>query len=339
MNITRHRPATVLALALLAAAAAHADQNQIYGIINPSVNTSKTGTVRQTYVDDNGSRLGFRGGEDTGGGLKGVYGLEMGYDASNGTPLAPFFRNSYVGLASSTWGTVAAGRLDIANPTGSPIYSLVSILRSLAPTDSGATATLVTYYNARNRVSNAIGYRSPDFGPFVFRARYYLRGATTAVDNENVTNQGRSLDLGLNYAAGPLRTGIAYGHDSRSGGLATNEMKHKWQTGVRYAFPNVEPYLLYGREYYVNTATTRDHVDYWTVGVKFYSGPHAVVVNHLQRQLQTSLTADKKKDQAAYMYALSKRTELQLFVDRDNADTTKVNVTKLTYGAGIKHTF
>jgi predicted porin len=359
MKITRHRSVAVLALALAGAAAAQpsqngqngngngngqngqngqGSQNQIYGLLLTSVNTSKTGPSRMTYVDDNGSRLGFRGFEGTGGGVTGLYGLEMGFDASNGTPMSPAFRNSYVGLVGSL-GTMAMGRLDSANPTGSPIYTQATQIVTFAPNDSGATGT-ATILNTRNRVSNAVGYRSPDWGPFVFRARYFMRGATAAtVDDEVVTNQGRSLDLGLNYAAGQWRAGFAYGHDSRLGGMGANEMKSKWQTGVRYAFKNVEPYLLYGRESYTSTATSRDSVNYWLAGTKFSTGPHAFVVNIMERDLQISRTAGRTKQQAAYMYALSKRTELQFFVDRDEADTSKLNVTKMTYAAGIRHAF
>jgi predicted porin len=39
------------------------------------------------------------------------------------------------------------------------------------------------------------------------------------------------------------------------------------------------------------------------------------------------------------MYKLSKRTELQAFVDVDDADSTKANDRTRAIGAGIRHDF
>src|SRR5256885_3210142 len=51
-----------------------------------------------------------------------------------GSLTTPAFRNSYVALRGSL-GTVALGRLDSANPTGSPLYSQVTGITSFAAND------------------------------------------------------------------------------------------------------------------------------------------------------------------------------------------------------------
>ena len=321
-------------LAAVAAPQALGQSAQVYGQVRLTVNSIK-GAADKEELRDNASRLGFRGTEDLGGGLAAAFGLEMGVDADTGASTAPAFRNSYVALKGA-FGTVALGRLDSANPTGSPLYSQVTAITSFAPNDAGATAIGTAILNSRNRTSNSIGYASPNWGGFSVRTRYYLRGAAATPD---VENGGKSLDLGLNYAAGALRAGVGFAKDTRSGGLATNEFDHKWQAGLRYGFGAIEPYALFGRDSYNNTATTRRDVDYWIVGAKYSQNAHAVILNLMKRDVQTSLTGERKRWQLAYTYALSKRTELQAFIDRDGVDSSRSNVAIRAVGAGIRHDF
>lgn len=306
----------------------------IYGQIRLTANNIE-GAGERKELRDNASRLGFRGKEDLGGGLGAFFGLEMGIDADTGSSTIPAFRNSYVGLRGD-FGTVALGRLDSANPTGSPLYSQVTAIVSFAANDAGATAIGTNILNARNRTSNSLGYQSPNWGGFDMRARYYLRGATATPD---VENGAKSLDVGLNYANADLRAGLGYARDSRPGGLLANEFSSKWQAGLRYAFGPVSPYAMVGSETYKNSATSRRDVRYWIVGAKYTQNAHSVVLNVMQRDVQTSLTAKRKREQIAYAYALSKRTELQAFIDHDGVDSSRNNVAIRAIGAGIRHDF
>lgn len=322
---------------LLAAAQwpASAQNAQIYGQVRLTANQVRAGSATTTELRDNASRLGVRGSEDLGGGAAALFGLEMGVEADSGAATTPQFRNSYVALRSA-WGTVALGRLDSANPTGSPLYSQVTAITSFAPNDAGATAIGTSILNARNRTSNALGYRSPEWHGFDVRARYYLRGLPASADTEN---GAKSLDLGINYAAGPVRAGIGYGRDSRPGGLLANELAHKWQAGVRYDFGAIEPYVLVGRDTFKNNATSRHDVDYWLVGARWSQNAHAVVLNVMQREVLASLTGERKRWQLAYTYALSRRTELQAFTDRDGIDSSRSNVAVRAVGVGVRHDF
>jgi predicted porin len=307
---------------------------QVYGQVRLSVNSIE-GAADRTELRDNASRLGFRGSEDLGGGLAAQFGLEMGFEADSGAATAPALRNSYAALRAR-WGAIALGRLDSANPTGSPLYSQVTAITSFAPNDAGATAIGTAILNARNRTSNALGYVTPTWNGFNMRARYYLRGLPATPDTEN---GAKSLDLGLNYTAAALRAGIGYARDSRPGGLLPNELAHKVQAGARYDFGAFEPYLIAGRDTFNGTATSRRHVDYWLVGAKYSQNAHAVVLNLMQRDVLASRTGERRRWQLAYIYALSKRTELQAFVDRDGVDSSRSNVAVRAIGAGIRHDF
>ena len=111
------------------------------------------------------SRLGFRGTEDLGDGLRALYTLEMGFAPDSGSSNQGgrlFGRQAFVGL-SGPWGSVTLGRqytmlfwsmLD-ADILGPNIYSSVSL-------DS---------YIANARADNALAYRGT-FGEFTLGATY-----------------------------------------------------------------------------------------------------------------------------------------------------------------------
>lgn len=320
----------------LAADAPPGSTVQLYGQVRLTANHLSSGSAgSKTELRDNASRLGFRGREDLGGGLGANFELEMGVDADTGAATVPQFRDSHVGLTGS-WGALSLGRLDSSNPTGSPLYSQVTSIVSFAPNDAGATAIGTSMLNARNRTSNALGYMSPTWNGLNLRARYYMRGTTAAPDTEDGS---RSVDLGVNYAAGPIRAAVGYGNDRRHGGLLANELSHKWQAGLRYDFGDIEPYVLVGREFYNKTRTSRHDVDYWLVGARYSTGVHALTLNVIKRDVQTSLTGERRRWQLGYTYALSKRTELQAFYDHDGVDSSRNNVRVRAFGVGMRHDF
>ncbi|HZE92262.1 MAG TPA: porin, partial [Rhizobacter sp.] len=111
---------SILAAALLScfASAGMAQSNvTIYGIMDASLARFDDGVNKVNRLDSGrnaASRLGFRGTEDLGGGLKAVFALESGMDASNGTLSgsgAMWNRWSYVGLEGG-FGGLRAGRQD-----------------------------------------------------------------------------------------------------------------------------------------------------------------------------------------------------------------------------------
>ena len=323
---------------LAVASATCAAQNvTIYGRLALTANQIDTGGISKVNeLRDNASRLGFRGIEDLGGGLRASFGLEMGFSADSGELTSPVFRNSYVALHGG-WGVVALGRLDSANPTGSPLYSQIISLTQFAPNDAGATATSTSMQNARNRTSNSIGYASPAWAGFNVRARYYYRGAGTTTELEDAA---RSFDLGLNYQAGNLKAGLGYAKDNRRGGLASNEFEDKWQAGANYQLtPALAVYLLGGTDRYKNTVTRRRDVDYAVLGAVYTHGVHKVVFNLMRRDVQTSLTGERNRQQLSYQYYLSKNTDLQAFIDKDGIDSSRSNVRVRAVGMGVRHNF
>lgn len=335
MKSTKSRTILTAAAAMAFSAGAHA-QVQVGGQIRLSVNRVEAGNKAAVHeLKDNASRLSFRGNEDLGGGLRAQFGLEFGYGADTGELGSPAYRHSYIGL-SGGFGAVALGRLDSANPTGSPLYSQVTAITSFAGNDAGATAIGTSMLNARNRTSNSIGYRSPRFGGAEVMARHYWRGAGTAAEAED---DARSFDLGILYRGGPVVAAVGYAKDNRANGLKNNEFDDKWQAGLRIDAGPVEPYVLFGADRYRNTATSRREVKYAIAGVRYQIGLHSLVLNLLQRDVQSSPAGKRKRAQAAWMYALSKNTELQVFFDNDGIDSSKSRVRVRALGAGLKKLF
>jgi len=119
-----HRHLVAAAAAACCQLSAHAQTGsnvQIFGIIDVAAEVAShvnagNGTSTSQYRLGLGSvpsRLGFRGTEDLGGGLKAIYTLEGGLSADTGTSSQGsrmWGRQAFVGL-SGDWGQVTAGRL------------------------------------------------------------------------------------------------------------------------------------------------------------------------------------------------------------------------------------
>jgi GBP family porin len=117
------RPVVSAAVMCLWAGASYAQSSvTLYGIIDSALiygNNEKTaqGVGRSGIEMDSGgisgSRWGFRGKEDLGGGLSAIFDLEDGFSSSNGklsNTGALWRRQSYVGVSSTQYGTVTLGR-------------------------------------------------------------------------------------------------------------------------------------------------------------------------------------------------------------------------------------
>lgn len=346
MRIRLTRLSFAMACAAAAPLAALAQSTvTIYGRLDTSLESTKTGSLTQALVRDNASRLGFRGTEDLGGGLNAVFGLEMGLAADTGVLTTPAFRNSYVGLTGG-FGAIATGRLDSVNPTGSPIYSLVTRHAEFVIHDAGATAIGTSVLNSRNRESNAIGYISPKFGDVVFRARYYMNGegvAEVPAGPVRYESDIKQTDLSLSYGEGkgPLGLGVAYGQDKRNGGAPLNTFKNKWMLVGSYDFGVVKAWAIAGRDNYQGGPTTRSTVNIRLVGasVKVGSNNSKVIANYMTRDVQSDPNASLKKFQLGYDHPLTKRTRIYAFYDRQDPNSRRSNDTIRSVGAGIQHNF
>ena len=154
------------------------------------------------------SRIGFKGQEDLGNGLKAIFTLEygLGMDNNTGIGAAGQARQQFVGLTGG-FGTAVAGRLQTTAYdwavkydvlAGTAISPLQNVNASGAPFIIGATT-------AGARADNAFAYISPSFGGVTFaynRAQLVeesgLRGEKNAIGADMAS---------VTYANGPLSVG------------------------------------------------------------------------------------------------------------------------------------
>ena len=165
---------------LLLATAAHAQDSavQIYGRLNVALEhaDSSSGPGLTRHVN-NRSVLGFRGGEDLGGGLKAIFQIEgtLSPDTGAGALAA---RDTRVGLAG-TWGTLFAGHWTTAyNGATSgldPFYPTTAGYMSIMGNGSAADADNVSDKSSFDRrQSNSVHYWSPSWHGLSLRVTHGL---------------------------------------------------------------------------------------------------------------------------------------------------------------------
>ncbi|RXZ36507.1 porin [Oxalobacteraceae bacterium CAVE-383] len=217
---------SLLALAVLGsfAAAAQAQTSvTIYGVADAGVfYQSKAGANNNSLFAVNsgglsGSRLGFKGTEDLGGGLKANFQLEMGYNLDSGSNAQQdgannsgtlFGRTSTVGL-SGGFGSVNVGRqTDFAysgTAGGMATFSHAGYVNKFSSVDGNTQARL-----QGERTNNSIRYDMPAFGGLNGGVMFGLgeqAGGGTA---------GQAWAAGLKYDNGPLAFGGSY-YQSKAG--------------------------------------------------------------------------------------------------------------------------
>lgn len=147
---------------------------QIYGLLDNGVEhlsrSSAGGSITREPTVTGGimpSRLGFRGAEDLGGGLKPQFVVEMGFAASTGASMQSgrgFGRQTYVGLQGE-WGALTLGRQ----------YTMSSY--ALAGTDLMGPSVFglgsIDSYIPNNRLDNSLAYRGR-FGSLELGVLYSL---------------------------------------------------------------------------------------------------------------------------------------------------------------------
>ncbi|AHF02756.1 porin [Marichromatium purpuratum 984] len=156
------------------------------------------------------NRIGVKGSEDLGNGLKAIYQVEFGVrmteegfgNAASGSNDTITMRNSFVGLAGN-WGTFLVGRHD------SPMKISTGKLDLFADTMADFNGT-VGFDD--NRFDNAIAYISPSFSGFQLAAAAHAGGGSTLGFGENVNadSLAEGYSLAGIYSNGPFYAALSY---------------------------------------------------------------------------------------------------------------------------------
>ena len=162
---------TLVAVALATLAGAALAEVTLYGRFNASVERQDNAGAKTTGVFNNASRLGVKGTEDLGGGLKVGFQLEHGFnvDTGNSTHGNQFWaRQSEVNI-SGGFGTLRLGRM-----TSEAYYATADYV-SLHNHDTGSSSDALYAYIGND--SNKVSWRSVDLGGLTFEAGVSLKEA------------------------------------------------------------------------------------------------------------------------------------------------------------------
>jgi len=193
------------AIAIVIASPSHAQSSvTVYGVIDTGLTyVSNAGGSKQFLMDDSvnsGTRLGFMGSEDLGGGLKAIFTLENGFNVNTGALRQGdrlFGRQAFVGL-SNNFGTLTLGRgYDM-------IYTFTSQF-DISSWASGYGSHQGNYDRMEwARTDNNVTFVSQDYGGVSFGGQYSFGNVAGNF------HRGSLWSVGGQYSHAPFVAGIAY---------------------------------------------------------------------------------------------------------------------------------
>jgi predicted porin len=313
------------AAAALACAPAIAQTSNVtlYGVVDVGLTHAAGSVTNVTAVNPNryqSSRLGLRGAEDLGGGLRATFQLEADLlpDTGSGvtTPLAgwastnnttasangglQFNRTATVGLAGS-YGELTFGR------TYTPTFLVDATYDPFTSNGVGfslisGTGVFYTPVGSVNhlRASNLVTYVTPRFSGFAATLAYAPSEAASTAPKD-----GRYLGARLSYAQGPLTADFAHGSTTLAaiGDLKTTSI------GASYDFGVVKPMFEWSEDKQGAAGGNGSKKGY-LLGALAPLGPGQVRFQwaRVQRTDAATGTGNVKQLALGYVYNLSRRT-------------------------------
>jgi len=378
---------TLIALAALAATGATLAQSSvtIYGRMDlgmSSVDTTGSNNVTTeafslagTQNARTSSRLGFRGTEDLGGGLRAGFVYEIGINADRTAPTgASPTDNAQTRLANLSltggFGTVVVGTFMNAFDTVRGFSPATGVGGAVPGGDFTQMhgAALVERFDSRTQ--NAVAYVSPTFSGFTLSAGVVNEEHTLVAAAASTARKYDGFILGLGYSQGPLTAHFAFGqldvgyHDGLSAAAqipattAANPLNgevQNWALGVRYTLPQVVLSFIYeDSELSLPTGLAREF-NAWEIGARFPMGAFAPYITYGQGEINTRVNRvngtaqtganagvnDTSAWQIGTTYNLSTRTWVYAAVgefQRDQANGTN-NTKSDGFALGLVHTF
>ncbi len=360
---------SLLALAALSAFATAAQAQSsvtVYGIVDAGISETTTDTTNTSGVltsslkdktTGNGGaytsqRLGFRGTEDLGGGLKANFVYEFGLTDNDGASAADVdtgtdnaaptaTRVATVGLSGSF------GALDIGRQT-----TIADKAWGVGDVGSGnnfigrAYTSSVKLNNSRS--DRLINYVSPNFSGFTIHAAIGERnnegtGATTA-------DRVKETGFGVQYSAGALNAMIGYSKEdktldgARLSGATTGSNPEQLVFGANYDFKVAKAFVTYATAEDKNaTSQVINDKKVTEVGVAVPFGKTTLQASYFdgENKPTTTTKSDLSGYQVAALYAFSKRTTGYVVYGAEEVKTSGASdkVEKDTFGFGIRHAF
>ena len=276
------------------------------GLADPANDASdKTEFISGSMMNNGTSRLGVRGVEDLGGGLKAGFQFETGLDLDNGGSSGAFWSRQANIWLGGNWGTVKLGR------QFTPSYLTTSTFELTGAALYSVLANTYKFAGIGRRANSAFTYMTPNFGGFTAGVAY--------VTKTDLAKPKAAYDLGLMYANGPIGVGVSVNKFSTS--------KTNYQAGAKYSFGNFALAGSYTQASNEAKAVRRG----FGIGGSANFGAFALTVD-LTRDTKNEWTGKKYTNGVVEAkYALSKRTFVYgAFLRLDSTNN---------YGIGVRHNF
>jgi len=371
----RVSPALFTALACCTGWANAQSSVTIYGVADAGFGRIVNGDVKRIQMLSgvaNGSRLGFRGQEDLGGGMNANFVLETGMSLNTGAftqgGLA-FGRQIFVGLSSKEGWSISAGRqlspLALSMIASDPLgwqYFGNTLGTGLTVHESAGETPASGGFQATGRVNNSV------LGAYKVERLSFM--GMFGAGNEDPRGSGRLFSGSVTYNDGALLlTGALVRFRQYAGGIAPTA-DPKWQSqyllGASYDFKVAK----ISAGYYVFDAETAgrnpgqpvgldprfDRSKTAWLGARVPVGSGAILFNTMLSKLDYQQRTDGKGVTfgVAYEHSLSKRTALYASYGQVNNNAT--GLTSLfsaipavipnaqgaelrAYALGVRHTF
>jgi len=346
---------------LTSTAFAQSSSVSVYGIIDVGVSRMDGGQSTLTFSpialigrpsswterSATSSRLGFRGSEDLGGGLKANFQIEHRFTPDSGGveprdgALTTVFWNaqSWVGL-SGAFGEVRLGRqfvpafhIGIGSDPWAYDYNV------------GGASNFTRGGNGVTMAYNAVVYRTPRLAGFTAEIMVAAGEGGAAAVNAPAGRIGRDEGANVQYSAGPLWVGLGYNNARQEGTPTKNRFAN---LGIAYDFGFVRPIVSYAvgnnnvagnpdtRTYFIGATAPLGQGRLRTILGRYDAavGQNFNAANPSLPQLTGGQNTTKFG--LGYEYFLSKRTSVH--ADVGTAKTEEVSRTN-GLEAGLKHTF
>jgi len=315
--------ALAMASAFAAPAFAATSNVDIYGVFNMSVeriDSGRTGVDKSTSVNNNNSRIGFKGTEDLGGGLAAIWQVESTFAADQGGGTLAS-RNTFIGLKGG-FGTVLLGQID------TPMKGLGRAVDNFGDGIADSRNFLGSSYSSGKslwdlRTKNTIAYATPDFSGLSATLAYvtdWNNATATSTSYPNCVvgldcNKSDAWSLAANYNNGPLLLGAGYEKHNASTGTA-DISSHIWRIVAGYSFAGAKIGALYEKASGDLVSSNDNAADRkaWGLFGNYAIGAVTLKANYLKAD-ETNNVANSgaKQYTLGADYALSKRTTAYAF--------------------------
>jgi predicted porin len=317
------KPLTLMAsVCLFSCASVHAQTSvNVYGIADVGIETlTKAGgsassphsLTRMSSGNLSGSRLGFRGNEDLGGGNSALFVLEQGFDLDTGVlgqGGRAFGRQAFVGMKGG-YGQVTLGRQQ---------NTLYDMIIKYDPMILGTRYSALTHDPIlAGRADNVIKYTG-NFGPLTASVFYsFGRDSIATLSNNTFAGEvagapkvARNIGGGLNYESGPL--GIALVYDQYQGNTIASQdaSARRLALGSSYTTGPFKAFLAYRHlKDNVNATQVTTRSDLYWAGLTYQANPSLALTAAMYRTNVKDSSADPSSYIFQALYGMSKRTEL-----------------------------